>query len=289
MLSYRHGFHAGNAADVFKHAVLAFCLEYLTQKEKPFLYIDTHAGAGSYSLLEGFAAQNREWEQGIRKLNAPDTVGSPLPVLLEHYHPFMSGAVTETGYPGSPLIAAALLRPGDRAVCFELHPADFILLEETLHRDRRFSLKNDDGLKGLKAFLPPPSRRGLILIDPSYELREEYGAVLSALREALRRFAEGVYIIWYPLLSRTDKGDADFAQNLTDLYPTARRCRIEMIFDPTRKKGMYGYGLVMFNPPWTLRPALEEALPVLASTLGEGKGTWELQWKEGSPSDDAEA
>jgi 23S rRNA (adenine2030-N6)-methyltransferase len=276
MLSYRHGFHAGNAADVFKHAVLAFCLEYLTQKEKPFLYIDTHAGAGSYSLLEGFAAQNREWEGGLGKLNTPDTT---LPVLLERYRSFISGAA-ETGHPGSPLIAAALLRPEDRAMCFELHPADFILLEETLGGDRRFSLRNEDGLKELKGLLPPPTRRGLILIDPSYELREEYGTVLSALREALRRFAAGVYIIWYPLLSRTDKGDVNFASTLTDLRKTTCCCRAELNFDPARNKGMYGCGLVIFNPPWTLKPALEEALPVLASTLGEGKGTWDLQWEE---------
>jgi 23S rRNA (adenine2030-N6)-methyltransferase len=151
-----------------------------------------------------------------------------------------------------------------------------------LHGDRRFSLRNEDGLKGLKGLLPPSSRRGLLLIDPSYELREEYGAVLSALRKALRRFAEGVYIIWYPFLSRTDKGDENFASNLTDLCPVDHRrcCRVEMIFDPTRKKGMYGCGLVLFNPPWTLKPALEEALPVLVSILGEGKGTSELQWEE---------
>jgi 23S rRNA (adenine2030-N6)-methyltransferase len=192
----------------------------------------------------------------------------------------MNAATKEARYPGSPGIAAELLRPGDRAICFELHPADFIHLRESLGRDRRFSLRNGDGLKGFRGLLPPPSRRGLILIDPSYELREDYAAVQSALREALRRFAGGTFIIWYPLLGRSDKGDKNFARNLTELCG-GTACRIELCFDPDRKEGMYACGLVLFNPPWTLKPALEEGLPVLSSLLSGETGSWELYWTEG--------
>jgi 23S rRNA (adenine2030-N6)-methyltransferase len=280
MLSYRHGFHAGNAADVLKHAVLTFCLEYLAQKDKPFLYIDTHAGAGSYMLLEGFAVQNREWEQGIAKLAVWNAAGRPLPALLERYHVIISDSTAGgTRCPGSPAIAAEILRPKDRAVCFELHPADFALLKEHFGRDRRFVLRNGDGIKGLKGLLPPFSRRGLILIDPAYELRDEYVTILPAVREALRRFAAGVFIIWYPLLSRTDKGSENFARNLAGLCETVR-CRIELRFSPNHGGGMYGCGLVLFNPPWTLKPALEAGLPVLSAILGESKDGWELQWDE---------
>jgi 23S rRNA (adenine2030-N6)-methyltransferase len=278
MLSYRHGFHAGNTADVLKHTVLAFCLDYLTQKDKPFLYVDTHAGAGSYALLEGFAAQNREWEQGIARMAVLDTADRPLPALLERYHGIISrNAAGGTRCPGSPVIAAEILRSKDRAVCFELHPVDFALLKEYRGGDRRFILRNEDGIRELKGLLPPRSRRGLILIDPAYELRDEYAAVLSAVREALRRFASGVFIIWYPLLGRTDKGDKDFARKLIGLYGTVR-CRVELRFCPNRGGGMYGCGLVLFNPPWTLKPALEAGLPVLAAILGGSEDGWELQW-----------
>jgi 23S rRNA (adenine2030-N6)-methyltransferase len=279
MLSYRHAFHAGNAADVFKHSVLIFCLEYMAQKEKPFLYIDTHAGAGSYVLREGFAARNREWEQGITRLDGADTEAAALPALLARPANNSLVAGERARYPGSPAIAAELLRPGDRAACFELHPADFVLLKENLGGDKRFSLRNEDGLAGLKGLLPPPSRRGLILIDPAYEVQEEYEAVSAALREALRRFSSGLFIIWYPLLKRTDKGDADFARKLTE-PPKAGFCRAELYFAPDHGGGMRGCGLVLFNPPWTLKPALEEGLPVLASILEGGKGSWELQWEE---------
>jgi 23S rRNA (adenine2030-N6)-methyltransferase len=273
MLSYRHGFHAGNAADVLKHSVLVFCLEYLKQKEKPFLCIDTHSGAGLYALTGGSDAKNREWETGIGRLSAPET---PLPAMLKNYRQLIAAYPLQ--YPGSPEILRALIRPQDKAVCFELHPGELRVLTGQLRGDRRFSVRGEDGLEGLAGLLPPSSRRGLILVDPSYEEKTDYTKIPEILRQALRRFPGGTYIIWYPLLSR--HGDSEqFPEELLGLS-AGNRCRAELYTAPRNRppenspRGMYGSGLVIFNPPWTLREALEEALPVLAARLGTGKDGW---------------
>ncbi|GHT84554.1 ribosomal RNA large subunit methyltransferase J [Spirochaetia bacterium] len=301
MLSYRHAFHAGNATDVLKHAVLIYCLDYLGQKDKPFLAVDTHAGAGFYSLAEGYAAQNREWERGIGLLLEQ----AVLPSLLARY-----AAVTKSSlrvvppagfpsagrYPGSPALIQRLLRAQDRAVCFELHPADFMALEENFAADRRFRLLREDGLGGLKALLPPPSRRGCVFIDPSYEMKSDYVLLPAKLAEALRRFPTGLYIIWYPLLGRrpgavlpAEAGGegAALRETLIGLYG-GNRCAVELRTAlPSARapnaanngaKRMYGSGLILYNPPWTLRKALEESLPVLASMLGGEQGSWDLWW-----------
>ncbi|MDR0399583.1 MAG: 23S rRNA (adenine(2030)-N(6))-methyltransferase RlmJ [Treponema sp.] len=293
MLSYRHGFHAGNQADVLKHGVLIFCLDYLAQKPKPFLYVDTHAGAGFYRLDLGFGALNREWARGIGTLlpaaaenprrPQEDCGGRMIPRYLEIAGKFFQSPAGP-GYPGSPLAAAELLRPQDRACCFELHPADFAALRGCLGTDRRFRLRKEDGLEGLKSLLPPESRRALILVDPAYELKEDYQRIISVLQDGLRRFSQGLYLIWYPLLPK--KGTPEYGERLMDLY-RGRRCRAELRFAPLRAgagKGrgprMYGCGLVLYNPPWTLRPELEGSLPVLAEKLGNGGGGWELDWEE---------
>jgi 23S rRNA (adenine2030-N6)-methyltransferase len=285
MLSYRHGFHAGNPADVLKHSILVFCLEYLKQKEKPFLCVDTHAGAGLYPLHDGCAAKNREWETGIGRLPAGETAreasGGPLPAVLKAYLRLAAGY--PRFYPGSPEIIRALIRPQDRAVCFELHPEEFRVLSGQLKEDRRFSVRGGDGLAGLAGLLPPPSRRGLILVDPSYEEKAEYAAIPAALKGAFRRFPAGTYLIWYPLLAR--RGDSEqLPEELLGLS-TGNRCRAELYTAPRNRppenspRGMYGSGLVILNPPWTLKEALEESLPVLAARLGTGKDGWKLCWE----------
>ncbi|MDR2746490.1 MAG: 23S rRNA (adenine(2030)-N(6))-methyltransferase RlmJ [Treponema sp.] len=310
MLSYRHGFHAGNQADVLKHAVLVFCLDYLAQKPKPFLYVDTHAGAGAYRLDQGFAALNREWAQGIGRFLLPaeeegrdvenhgardSGAAVPSPGGIEQPRMISRYLITagkfygsSRGYAGSPLLAAELLRPQDRACCFELHPADFAALAALTGGDRRFRVRKEDGPGGLASVLPPESRRGLIFIDPSYELKEDYRRLIPALTEGLRRFPGGIYIIWYPLLLETGvKGRGpEYGETLFDLYG-GRRCRMELRFGVPCGSGgrgpgprMYGCGLVIYNPPWTLEPELKESLPVLAEKLGEGKGAWNLSWEE---------
>jgi 23S rRNA (adenine2030-N6)-methyltransferase len=298
VLSYRHSFHAGNAADVLKHTALVFCLDYLGQKEKPFLCVDTHAGAGCYALTEGYAARNREWERGVARLAA---YGKKLPPALRRYLdlaessaesrlPGDSGPAGQTPapvYPGSPGFIQKLLRPQDRAACFELHPADFALLAEGFAGDPRFMIRREDGPAALKALLPPPSRRGCILIDPSYELIDDYRLIPEALAEALGRFPQGIYIIWYPLLRDRAGSSPALPENLRQrrlsqalpeklaaLY-AGNRCRIEF---RTGDSGgtLFGSGLVIYNPPWTLKAALEEALPVLGETLG---GTGRMRWE----------
>jgi 23S rRNA (adenine2030-N6)-methyltransferase len=297
MLSYRHGFHAGNSADVLKHTILVFCLDYLVQKEKPFLCVDTHAGAGSYPLLTGFAAQNREWEQGIAKLRdfpAPGNtdregqrVQAKVPPLVRRYRELIPDEGST--YPGSPVLMARLLRARDRALCFELHPGDFAALSEFLKDDRRFSIRQEDGFAALKGLLPPPSRRGLVLIDPPYELKEDYARLVETLSEALERFPTGLYIVWYPLLRNDPRPDAGnsppFGDTLLGLYG-GNRCRVEF-YTPEKPRssaeakgisprGFYGSGMVIYNPPWTLGAALEESLPWLGEIMGTGQRGWRL-------------
>ncbi|MDR2433382.1 MAG: 23S rRNA (adenine(2030)-N(6))-methyltransferase RlmJ [Treponema sp.] len=295
MLSYRHAFHAGNVADILKHSVLLFCLDYLGRKDVPYLCIDTHAGAGSYSLARGYALQNREWERGIGRMPdraVEETVpAAVLPTLLErfmafvrNFRPPVAGGESESSggderyYPGSPALIRALLRPRDRAVCFELHPADFAILTRTLGTDRRFSLRREDGFAGLKSLLPPPSRRACVFIDPVYELKEDYENLPRSLSGALRRFPTGLYIIWYPLLGNRD---ATLPETLLCLHQ-GNKCRAELRTAPRTDRGMYGSGLVILNPPWTLKAALESAMPVMADLLGDGRGEWNLRWE--SPS-----
>jgi 23S rRNA (adenine2030-N6)-methyltransferase len=303
MLSYRHAFHAGNPADVLKHAVLIFCLDYLGQKEKPFLCVDTHAGAGSYPLLGGFAVKNREWEQGIARLSGKE--GPPLvrryrdlaafPDELSRLKP-PSPPAAAYSYPGSPALTARLLRDRDRGICFELHPGDFAGLSRLLGGDRRFTLRQEDGFAGLRGFLPPPSRRGLVFIDPSYEVKEDYARLADTLTEALRRFSTGIYIIWYPLLEEdprpgagnprnrslgdTPLRDTPLGDTLLGLY-RGRRLGVELYTPsagPRREspRGFYGSGLAVYNPPWNLDGALRESLPFLGETLGTGPEGWRL-------------
>jgi 23S rRNA (adenine2030-N6)-methyltransferase len=302
MLGYRHAFHAGNPADVFKHSALIFCLEYLTRKETPLLCVDTHAGRGMYRLDEGFAAKNREWEGGANRFRR---FRGPLPALLESWRmlawadgaaPAADGMAPAAGraalwYPGSPEIFRRLLRGQDRVCCFELHPSDFAALEERFRHDRRFRIGRKDGFEGLIALLPPSSRRGLIFIDPSYEMKEDFDRLPECLSGALRRFSTGTYLIWYPLLSGFPKS-LRLPEGLMELYG-GNRLRVELYTGTARPedngasagqggrspRGMYGSGLVIYNPPWTLGPALEEALPFLAGKTPAGPAEKEGNWR----------
>ena len=288
MLSYRHGFHAGNAADMLKHMTLVFCLEYLVGKEKPLLCVDTHAGAGLYRLNEGFSAQKGEWQNGLGKLLKSSCF---FPAMLQRYLDIIAHNMkydaekTPPVYPGSPAIMAGFLRPRDRLVCFELHPADYAACAKTL--GSRGEVRRGDGFTGLKALLPPPSRRALILIDPPYEVKDDYQKLPEALAAALKRLSSGTYIVWYPLLREPpalaySSLGRDFPSLLMGLY-LGNRCRAELYTaDPaappvSSSRGMYGSGLVIYNPPWTLRAALKESLPVLGKILGTGENSWKIE------------
>lgn len=265
MLSYRHSFHAGNHADVLKHSVLALCLEYLLRKPKPLLVLDTHAGAGLYRLDSAEAGKNREFATGIAQL-WPRT---DLPVelapwldLVRHYNP--KGDLRQ--YPGSALLAADMARPEDRLHFFERHPSDFRLLRDRLRHDRRAHVQDMDGFAALKALLPPPSRRGLILMDPPYEQKSDYRQVLNAVQQGLQRFAQGVYLIWYPLLNQA--ASRELGQRLRGLRDT-QWLNVELQVRPRTATGMWGSGMHIINPPWQLETQLAACMPYLSKYLSD--------------------
>lgn len=274
MLSYRHGFHAGNPADVLKHAVLALCLDYLTRKDKPLLLVDTHAGAGSYRLDSDFAQKTGEYRDGIGKLWGRDDVPEALEPYLSAVRGVNAGSELRY-YPGSPMIANHFLRRQDRAVCFELHPADGDKLQRRLASLPNLQLRREDGLANLKSLLPPKERRGLVLIDPSYEIKRDFQAVIDCLRDAHQRFATGTYLLWYPVLKRDQVNQLlrrFTALNLPDSWV------VELCVSPdTEALGMTGSGLLMINPPWQLAEQLETLLPWLLGALGHADGSLRLE------------
>ena len=280
MLSYRHAFHAGNHADVLKHFIEVQLLRYLAQKDKPFWYIDTHAGAGCYSLDSGYAAQNAEHESGIVRLWDRDDLPAPIAeyvALVKRINP--DGRLKL--YPGSPLVALELLREQDKMRLFELHPTDSEILQQNFAgQGARVLMQEADGFSALKALLPPPPRRALVLIDPPYEDKQDYQRVVSALREGLKRFASGVYAVWYPQLQRAEA--RQLPQQLKRL-PVKSWLHVALSVQAPSEDGfgMYGSGMFILNPPWLLHGVLQEVMPYLAKVLGQnGEGSYVLEFEE---------
>lgn len=265
MLSYRHAFHAGNHADVLKHLVEVLILEYLVKKEgKQLRYIDTHAGPGTYALQDSFASKNREFESGIARL----WERTNLPPTLANYVDIIRG-FNATGellhYPGSPAIAARILGDAHRLQLFELHPDDFSKLSQWAGRDRRINLQQADGLSALKAILPPLERRALVMIDPSYEVKTDYDRVIAALEVGGKKFASGVYALWYPLL---DRNDVSALVKRLELM-SVKSLVVELPVQSLAGEGMRGSGMFIINPPWMLQQQLETCLPYLYEALAD--------------------
>ncbi|HEY9052189.1 MAG TPA: 23S rRNA (adenine(2030)-N(6))-methyltransferase RlmJ [Gammaproteobacteria bacterium] len=268
MLSYRHAFHAGNHADVLKHLVEIALLRYLNLKDKPYTYIDTHAGAGIYALDAEYARKNREYETGIAELWQQHE----LPPLVADYVALVRELNPDnelTIYPGSPWLADAISRNQDKLWLVELHPSDSEILQENfLDYHRRIHITIEDGFQALKALLPPHTRRGFVLMDPPYEHKSDYENVISALDESLKRFATGIFAVWYPLLSRRE------SQKLPDQLK-ALNIKSWLHVSMQIKKpaedgmGMFGSGMFVINPPWTLHDTLKETLPWLTDVLAE--------------------
>ncbi len=271
MLAYRHAFHAGNHADVLKHAMLVAVLQHMNLKDKGYRVIDTHAGAGAYALGGRHAQMNREFDTGIARLW--DQPG--LPALVGAYVDqvrLFNGEGALRQYPGSPALAHQLMREQDQLRLFELHATDHGLLAGRMRGDARVEVRPADGFTVLKAQLPPPTRRGLLLIDPPYEIKTDYVRVLAALREALTRFAECTVMIWLPQLQLLDA--AKLPQRLKAAATAAAPkgwllARLSVAHPKERGFGMLGSVVFVANPPHTLAPALRKALPFLASTLAE--------------------
>ena len=271
MLAYRHAFHAGNHADVLKHMVLVAVLRHMNLKEKGYRLVDTHAGAGGYSLEGGYANKRAEYQQGIGLLVDRDD----LPPLVADYVALVrqfNGGKAMTQYPGSPALAQMLLRPHDQMRLFELHPTDHKILSSFLGTEQGAEVKMSDGFAALKSQLPPPTRRGVVLMDPSYELKADYARVLAALREALERFADGVVMVWLPQLQLLEA--AQLPQRLkASAVAGAKKgwlhARLSVQAGGERGFGMLGSSVFIANPPHTLAPALREALPWLVEVLGQ--------------------
>ena len=264
MLSYRHSYHAGNHADVLKHIVLTLCINALKEKEKPFLYLDTHSGAGRYLLKSEHSEKTGEYLSGINLLwqqpNIPELLNTYLSVI-KRYNPFSELKY----YPGSPLIAKQLLRQQDKLNLTELHPTDYPLLRQEFSKDKRAKVLHEDGFAQLKSKLPHEFRRGIILIDPSYEIKNDYQIIPKALFEAYKRFATGVYLIWYPVVSRTQ------TQKMIDSIiklGIRRISQFELAIKPdNNQKGMTASGILVINPPWKLHEQMQTILPWLKNTL----------------------
>ncbi|EEY51404.1 23S rRNA (adenine(2030)-N(6))-methyltransferase RlmJ [Vibrio cholerae] len=275
MLSYRHSFHAGNHADVLKHIVQSLILNSLQQKEKPFVYHDTHSGVGRYDLTHEWSEKTGEYKQGIARVWQQDNIPAELDSYLDAIRQLNQGE-TLRYYPGSPRVARAHLREQDRMVLTELHPSDYPLLEQEFHRDRQVSIYKEDGFARLKASLPPQERRGLVLIDPPYELAKEYRDVVRAIAQSYKRWATGIYAIWYPVVNRCDIDD--MLEGLQGLE-IRKILQIELGVSPdTNERGMTASGMIVVNPPWTLESQMQTILPFLKQAIAPATGHYKVEW-----------
>lgn len=275
MLAYRHQFHAGNFSDVFKHALLARLLIALAAKDKPYCYLDTHAGIGRYDLAHEWAWKTREFETGIGKLWTRDDIPESLAPYLK-----LVRAENPKGrlrfYPGSPLIALKLRRPGDRLVLSELNRADCADLDAVMARERNVSVQWLDGYQALKAGVPPVERRGLVLLDSSFDRSEEFARITKALREAHARWPTGCYAVWYPIMAPAAM--AAFARSITQ-SDVRKVLRLEMTVLPADAGTIPGCGMLVVNPPWKFEPQARAMLDWLAPVLAvDGRGATRVDW-----------
>jgi 23S rRNA (adenine2030-N6)-methyltransferase len=273
-VNYRHAFHAGNFADVHKHVVLLGLLEYLHKKPKPFFFLDTHAGRGLYDLDSADAQRGGEWQHGIGRLRA---LAPPLPVLKAY---LALVGLTGKSYPGSPLIAAEMLRENDRAVFVEKQPAEAAVLKEVLGHRKHQSILTDDGYVALKAHLPPKENRGLVLIDPPYENDTEFADVARALQMALARWPNGMYCVWYPI----KPGNAGQRLHRTLVDAGIKKMLVtEFNVRPSDSPlGLNGSGLLLVNPPYQLDEQMHALLPQMHNALvPEKTGGVRVEWLAG--------
>ncbi len=274
MLAYRHAFHAGNHADVLKHTVLAQVLHHMNLKDKGWRYIDTHAGAGGYSLQGDYAKKRAEFEHGIAALMDKTDLPPPLAELVRLVREF-NGNKGLIQYPGSPAIARALMRPQDQLRLYEMHPTDHKILDSYLGETPGVEVKLGDGYASLKSQLPPTTKRGVVLIDPPYEIKTDYLRVLGALREALERFPDCVVIIWLPQLQLVEA--AQLPQRLKATADAGAKkgwlnARLTVAQADARGFGMLGSSVFIANPPHTLHDELQPVMPYLAQTLAQFDG-----------------
>ena len=278
MFSYRHAFHAGSHADILKHLLMIHLVEYLQEKPGALTIVDTHAGAGIYSLIDGFATVSKEADQGIYRL-AKFAEANPVSPGIANYLEYIraeNAADAITIYPGSPFILARLLRSQDRLKLFELHPKEIDILRHNiseLKQSKQIDIYAEDSFARLKGLMPPPSRRGLVLIDPSYEDKQDYRYLETTMEEALHRFATGCYAIWYPCLSRRESASLpDYMKKIATAHKRSW-LQVELrVENAPKERRLQASGMFIFNPPWTLEKQLAESLPILVKALGQDSG-----------------
>jgi len=277
LLSYRHAFHAGNFADVLKHSVLTLVLDYMTRKEKGFHYIDSHSGAGMYQLSDEYAQKTGEYKNGIAKLinddNIPEAL-QPYIDLIKELNPNNNSGELDL-YPGSPGIAKRFMRRQDSTHLFELHSTDIQHLTDFCYRWKKVFVKQSDGYQGVLGLLPPPSRRGVVLIDPPYELKEDYHKAVNTIIKAYKKFATGTYILWYPVVKRelVDSMKASFVNSEVKNLLQLEFC----LSADSNEYGMTGTGLFIVNPPWQLAKQMAEVLPYLQEKLGDADSSYSIE------------
>ncbi len=276
MLSYRHSFHAGNHADVLKHITLSLLLEAMNGKDKPYVYIDSHSGAGCYSLRSEHAKKTAEFETGISRIwqanNPPAELDSYLHVIKQYNR---DGHLNY--YPGSPLFAKTMMRPHDHIILNEIHPTDSPLLKREFLKDSRAHLNQIDGFHLCREKLPPQPRRGLILMDPSYEMPNEYDQVCEAIKNAQRRWETGTFALWYPVV---DRNKNEWLERKIKQLVQRPTLLVEMaVAEDSEGYGMTASGMIIINPPWKLFEQLECLLPWLCDTLQvENNAKQRLEW-----------
>lgn len=273
-MNYRHGYHAGNFADLLKHTALCELLRLLTAKDKKLFVLDTHAGAGGYDLAGSQARRTGEAEAGIGRLMSESRTGMPaavaryLAAVQAYDRKFGPPGGVLHRYPGSPRLVRAALRPGDRFLACERHPEEALLLKREFAGDRAVEVRQGDGYHAIKATLPPVERRALVLIDPPFEATDEFEVLTRAVRHGLRRLATGCFAIWYPI--KDEAAVASFMASLAE----ENYLRLELDLGPRTPDGkLAACGLVVINPPWKFEEAMREALPWIAARLGDGAGS----------------
>ena len=267
MLSYRHAFHAGNHADVLKHATVALIIEQLKQKEKPFCYLDTHAGGGCYDLSGEWPQKKAEFLDGIARLWPEQERWPELAPYFEVIAELNEQSLRF--YPGSPELARHLLREQDKLMLMELHNQEIEILRRHLRGDSRIAIHHRDGFEGLLGLLPPTPRRGMVLIDPPYELKEDYTLVLQTLKKALQKWPTATYALWYPILGKeVDRSRAMLEQARALECPSMLVAELEVAAQP-EEWGMNGSGMLILNAPWQLDNQLQSLLPALCRTLSQ--------------------
>lgn len=276
-MNYHHIFHSGNFADVFKHLILCLCLEKLQEKENPFFVIDTHSGLGKYDLTSDLANKTAEYKEGIIKIIQVDNIDPIFKKYLDIVKSFnRSNSGEIRTYPGSPQIIKNFLRENDKAIFSELHPKDYLSLKRNFAGNKKIKTLNQDGYLLLKSYLPPLIKRGLILIDPPFEKEngkeDDFLQIIKYLKEAYKRFATGIYLIWYPIVD--EKSISKFHRQIAK-HNFSKTLISEIIIDP-KTEGFKGCGMIIINTPWQLNEKLNHTLPLLLKYLNKPFGKIKL-------------